>query len=197
MRDTRSGAQAQRTLSELRRAVRRLEKMKNFAPLIPEVRTNFVYAKEEPKEIPDVAGVEGRITVVGGYPKAAGKMKFGASDHLARLLIEVAKYDKEIRAALNFKFDRETLGRVKRYTKKRGIPFGKIDRRKEPKKIAKIEKRSIPWKVKTLFSSANRQIPRIFYETEGWGKEPIFVLLGRDPKEILTILKEIIGGKDE
>ncbi len=182
-----------RILRELRAGVKELEKMKEFAELIPEVRTNFAYARENPKEITDVAAVDGRITVVDGRPKAAGKVKFGASDHLARLLIEVAKYDKGLRASLNFKYDDKILRRIKSYCLRKGIFLGKIDRRKEPKELQKEDRKSMGWKIKSLFSRSNNQIPKIFYETEGWGKEPLFVLLGKNPREVLSIVKEILG----
>ncbi len=179
-------------LSELKDAVRELETMKEFVRLVPEVRVNFAYTRENPKEITDVAGVDGRITVVSGMPKAAGKVRFGASDHLARLLIEVAKYDKEMRSAINFKYDEEILRGIKRYCATKKISLGKIDRRREPKRYQKEDKMSMVWKVKTLYKTSHSSIPKIFYETAGWGKEPLFVLLGKNPKEVLGGLKEIL-----
>lgn len=179
-------------IAELKKAVKALEKIKNFSLLMPEVRVNFAYAKKNPRQIEDVAAVDGRITVVNGMPKAAGKIRFGASDHLARLLIEVAKYDEELRTAINFKYSKEILKWVEDYCRKKGIPLGKIDRKKEPKNIQQEDRKSMEWKVKTLYQSSQNSIPRIFYETAGWGKEPLFVLLGRNPKEVLATIKEIL-----
>ncbi|HHV41795.1 MAG TPA: phosphomethylpyrimidine kinase, partial [Clostridiaceae bacterium] len=65
-------------------AVEMIEGCEAFAAIIPEVRTNFVYSKESPKDKHDVLAVEGRITIVGGAPHASGPSKFGASSHMAR-----------------------------------------------------------------------------------------------------------------
>jgi|UniRef100_A0A7C3YSZ1 hydroxymethylpyrimidine/phosphomethylpyrimidine kinase len=184
----------EKVLRELKEGVRELEKIKGFAELIPEVRTNFAYARENPKKTTDVAAVDGRITVVEGKPKASGKVKFGASDHLARLLVEVGKYEKAWRCALNFKFDKKVLRLIKAHCQKKGIPLGKIERKREPKGCQKEERRSMVWKVKELYRSSGNRIPKIFFETAALGKEPLFVLLGRNPKEVLAEIKEILGG---
>ena len=63
-----------------------LEGCQEFAALIPEVRTNLVYARPGARTRDEVLGIEGRITVVNGFPTAAGKPRFGASSHMARLL---------------------------------------------------------------------------------------------------------------
>ena len=60
-----------------------VEECKEFAALIPEVRTNLVYARPNSRSRDDVLGIDGRITVVSGLPHAAGKPRFGASSHMA------------------------------------------------------------------------------------------------------------------
>ncbi|MEA3431574.1 MAG: thiamine-phosphate synthase family protein [candidate division WOR-3 bacterium] len=84
-------------LGNVLQAVMMLEKSHSFAYLIPEVRTNLVYALPNAKSKEDVAGIEGRITVVNGYPKASGFPKFGASSHMARFIIEIMKVNPEMR----------------------------------------------------------------------------------------------------
>ncbi|MEO0113673.1 MAG: thiamine-phosphate synthase family protein [candidate division WOR-3 bacterium] len=178
-------------IKELEKAVKELKKEKRFIYLIPEVRTNFVYGKENMKEIKDIAGVDGRITVVNNKPYPAGKIKFGASDHLARLLIEVRKYNKKYFSAINFKFDRKILKIIKKVAKERKIKIGMIDRKKEPERFKLKDKKSMPWKIAYLYKKY-KEIPQIFYETAGLGKEPLFVILGENPREIISIIKEIL-----
>ena len=72
-------------------ALDQIEECREFASLIPEVRSNLVYAKKGARTRDDVLAVDGRITVVQGMPRAAGKPRFGASSHMARLLIEFAE----------------------------------------------------------------------------------------------------------
>ncbi|MEO0084715.1 MAG: thiamine-phosphate synthase family protein, partial [candidate division WOR-3 bacterium] len=136
----------------------------------------------------------GRITVVKGCLKAAGEAEFGASDHMARLLIEIAKYNPKLRAGVNFKYDEKIFSYLVEYCAKRKIKLGKIDRTQEPKSIREENGMSIPWKVKTLVENCEGEVPRIFYETEGWGKEPLFVLVGEDPVSVVEQLIEITNG---
>ncbi|MDW8114171.1 MAG: thiamine-phosphate synthase family protein [candidate division WOR-3 bacterium] len=178
-------------IKELEKAVKELIKEKKFVFLIPEVRTNFVYGKENMKDIKDIAGVDGRITIVNNKPHPAGKVKFGASDHLARLLLNVRRYTKKYLSAINFKFDKKILKIVKEVAKKKKIKIGVIDRKREPKRYQSEDKKSMPWKVAYLYKKY-QEIPQIFYETAGLGKEPLFVILGERPKEIVSIIKELL-----
>lgn len=178
-------------IKELVRAINELKKEKKFTLLIPEVRTNFVYTKKKVKNINDVAGVDGRITIVNNKPYPAGKVKFGASDHLARLLLMVRKYNQNYRSAINFKFDKKILKIVKKIAQERKIKIGVIERKREPKKYQLREKYSMPWKINYLYKRF-KEIPQIFYETAGLGKEPLFVILGKEPREVVSIIKEIL-----
>jgi len=171
-------------LKDLTKAVKLLEKCKEFADLMPEVRVNVIYALSNAKEPIDVAAVDGRITVVKGYPKACGNVIFGASDHMARLILEIRKYDESIRSGMNFKCDSKIIEHVKKFCERKKLSFGKIDRRKEPKQIIKQDKKSMPWKIRQLIKNDGK-IPTLFYESEGWGKEPLFVIIGKDPIEVV------------
>jgi hydroxymethylpyrimidine/phosphomethylpyrimidine kinase len=177
-------------LKEVKEAVRLLEKCKEFSYLMPEVRVNVVYALPDAKTPMDVAAVDGRITVVKGYPKACGDVIFGASDHMARLILEIRKYDESIRAGMNFKCDPEIIEHVKKFCEKEKLSFGMIDRRKEPEEIIKEDKKSMPWKIKELKKNYGK-IPTVFYESEGWGKEPLFVIVGRNPIEVVKTMIRI------
>ncbi|HEC88172.1 MAG TPA: hypothetical protein ENI52_02525 [Thermoplasmata archaeon] len=94
-------------LGNIVRAIRMLEKSHSFAYLIPEVRTNLVYALLNAKSKEDVAGIDGRITVVNGFPKASGFLKFGTSSHMARFIIEIMKVNPEMRVGINFIYNDE------------------------------------------------------------------------------------------
>lgn len=96
-------------------AVNLLEKCTEFACLVPEVRVNLAHALPGASSRQDVAAVEGRITVVGRLPRASGLPAFGASDHMARLIIEIRKYDASINAGINFKCNEKIIEAVKNY----------------------------------------------------------------------------------
>ena len=90
--------EAEAILGNMVTAVHMLESCPEFTSLIPEVRVNLAYALPEAETPQDVAAVEGRITAVHGFPRASGMPTWGASDHLARRLLEVRKYDPKINA---------------------------------------------------------------------------------------------------
>ena len=177
-------------LGNLVYAVSMLEGSKEFSYLIPEVRVNLVYALPEAKTPQDVAAVEGRITTVRGLPHACGVPRFGASDHMARLIIEVRKYDPSINAGINFKCDKLAIEVAKEYCSEKNLLFGWIDRTKEPLEVVEKDGASMPWKIKQLVESSGG-VPRLFYEGEGWGKEPLFVAVGKDAVEVSRIALEI------
>lgn len=181
---------AETVLGNLVRAVEMLQNCPEFSLLMPEVRVNLVYALPGAKTADEVAAVDGRVTVVRGFPYAPGLPRWGASDHMARLIIEVRKYDPTINAGINFKCDATLIEVVQKYCTEKNLLFGWIDRTKEPAEAAEQDRSSMPWKIKYLETNYGG-IPKLFYEGEGWGKEPLFVALGSDAVEVAGIAIEI------
>lgn len=181
---------ADRILGNLVQAAKMLEDCLEFTALIPEVRVNLVYAPPGAECPQQVAAIAGRITAVQGHPYAPAMPAFGASDHMARLVLEVRQYDTRINAGINFKCDPTIIEVVQNYATEKGLLFGWIDRTKEPDEIARHDGTSMPWKVKQL-AERYGAIPRLFYEGEGWGKEPLFVALGKDATQVSGIAIDI------
>ncbi len=88
-------------LIDLEKAVRIFTSNEKSHILIPEVRTNIGYALTNPSGIQDVAAIPGRITVAFGKAVYCLPPAFGASDHIARVILTAMKYDKSIRSAMN------------------------------------------------------------------------------------------------
>lgn len=170
-------------------ALNNLEACREFALLIPEVRTNIVYAREDARNTNDVLAIDGRITVVNGMPHAAGMPVFGASSHMARLLLEVRTRDPSIRAGINFANDPALTVWLESYSREKGWIFSVIDRSNEPDEIKDAEGASMPWKVAEAIRAAGNRIPHLFYETGAIGKEPVTVLVGHDP---VSLVEEMI-----
>lgn len=182
--------QTEMVLGNLVCAVEMLHDCPEFSSLVPEVRVNLAYALPEAKTPDEVAAVDGRITIVRGSPYASGMPAWGVSDHLARRILEVRKYDAEINAAINFKCDDVAIEVVRKYCSEQGLIFGWLDRTQEPKDTMESDGTSMPWKVKQLVTKYGT-VPRLFYEGAGWGKEPLFLALGKDAVEIVSMVIEI------
>jgi len=177
-------------LGNLVSAVNILQSCPEFTSLIPEVRVNIAYALPDAKTPREVAAVEGRITAVSGMPHASGKPAWGASDHLTRRILEIRKYDGNINAVMNFKCDPTIIEVVRRYCSERELLFGWLDRSEEPNDVKVSDGASMPWKVRQIVRKYNA-VPRLFYEEAAWGKEPLFLALGKDAVEVASITVEI------
>jgi predicted fused transcriptional regulator/phosphomethylpyrimidine kinase len=103
---------------------------------------------------------------------------------MARLIIEARKYNAGINAGINFKCDDAIIKVVKTYAKDNKLAFGWIDRTREPAEVSVKDGHSMPWKVRHLVEQGGR-LPDIFYEGDGWGKEPLFVILGTDAVSVV------------
>jgi len=166
-------------------ALETLEACPEFARILPEVRSNLVYARARPKVPADVIAIDGRITSVEGKPKAAGRPRFGASSHMARLLIELHRVDPSVRAGINFAAEPGLVKWLERYAKRKGWVWSVIDRSREPRRVIEEEGASMPWKIKEAVRAAGGRPPKLFYETGAIGKEPVSVLVGADPLEVV------------
>lgn len=169
----------------------KIEDCKEFSALIPEVRTNFVYASKESTTPEDVLAVDGRISVVDGFPKATGRIKLGASSYMARLLLEIRKKDCEIRSIIDFANNPEIAEFLKTYCKEKGWDFSVVDRRFEPENMKDAEGEAISWMVEEAIRAAGGKMPRVFYETGAVGKEPVSILVGKDPLEVAEQICEL------
>jgi len=177
-------------LGNLTQATTTLQESADFSLLMPEVRVNLVYALPDARRGDEVAAIDGRITVVRGFPYASGLPAWGGSDHMARLIIEVRKYDPGINAGINFKCDAYVIEIMKQYCAEKGYLFGWIDRTSEPEEVMARDQSSMPWKIKQLVTSSGG-VPKLFYEGEGWGKEPLSVALGATAVEVVGIAIDI------
>ena len=179
-------------------ALEMLEDCPEFARIIPEVRSNLVYCRRSPTTPQDVLAIDGRITSVDHMPRGAGRPRFGASSHMARLLIELHRVDPSIRAGINFSAESDIVRWMERYARRKGWVFGVIDRSKEPLDVQEAEGASMPWKIAEVVRASGGRAPKLFYETGAVGKEPVAVLVGADPvtvvKEACELARKYIGG---
>ncbi len=156
-----------------------LLKCENIYCLIPEVQSNLVYALSYAETPNDVAGFPGRIVRAGKKIKAVECPEFGASKHIARLVLAVMDYDAAIRSAMNIKYSEAIVDTYKELDY--SISF--IDRKKEPEPIKREEGKSLKWEAEEAVKSTGK-IPDILYDTGGIGKEPMVRVFGKTPKDV-------------
>jgi hydroxymethylpyrimidine kinase / phosphomethylpyrimidine kinase / thiamine-phosphate diphosphorylase len=172
-------------LYNLNNSIKILEEIKNFYLLIPETKTNFVYSLENPKNHADVAGVLGRITNIGEKIRIPNVVEFGASSHVANAVISANRFNKLLRAAINIKNDDKILEICKTnftcsfYSREDELPENKNK-----------EGLSISWGIRI----ALEKIPdaEIVFHSGDYGKEPMIILFGKNPQDIIDKIKIII-----
>ncbi len=92
-------------VSQVARAVRMVEASANFVLVMPEISVNIAALEGDSESVDDVVAVPGRIVRVKNSARAMSPPEYGASRHMARVLLLVRKRMPEYRAALNLKHD--------------------------------------------------------------------------------------------
>lgn len=171
-------------------ALMEIESCPEFCGFIPEVRTNIVYARPGAGSPGDLLAIDGRITVVGGMPRAAGRIRFGASSHLARLVTRLMKTDPAARAGINFANPPGLTSWLSRYCTGCGWSLVVTDRDREPEGQRGTEGSSMTWKADEAVRAAGGRVPKVICDTGGRGKEPVCVITGGEP---VAVARELCG----
>ncbi len=162
---------------------------RELSPYAPEVGINVVMALPPPyAESPgDVAGVKGRIVKFGGELKAVGPVAFGASSHLARLVLEAMKLDPGVRAAVNVAYKPELVEKAEGI----GLKAVFVDRAREPESVKRVEGASMSWIVKEAFKIAGGT-PDVIYDRGDVGKEAMIRVLAADAVRAVEKLLKLV-----
>ena len=163
---------------ELEDSINYFKQIKNIYKVIPECQTNFVFAKKNPKTIKDVLGISGRLVKSGKEVITAGEIVYGGSQHVGTAVIKVNKKFPEIRSCLNIKYDTKIISKAK----KSRFTVLSYDRSKQPKKSRRKENSSIAWGVT---NSLKTKLPDIIYHKGDIGKEPMILIFGKNPKDVI------------
>jgi hydroxymethylpyrimidine/phosphomethylpyrimidine kinase len=174
-----------KVIEELADAVDKLTSIKNFEKLIPESQSNIVYAIPNANNTDDVAGVSGRIVKAGDRSVPTSGIKFGASRHVASSILEYMKTNQLVRSALNIKNEKRILDKCNRLFR-----VTHYERKWEPKTIKNREGRSISWGVSRALSK--NPDADIIYHTGDIGKEPMIIIFGQNPQEVVDKVKSIL-----
>jgi len=168
-----------RCLQDLEQAVSRLEE-EPCGNIIPEVQSNLGYALPFSSAKEDVAAFPGRIIRVNGQARTVRSPRFGASSHIAKIILTVMRHDSRYRSAMNVRFSEEAV----RVCRDLGFTVESFDRSDEPKDIKETEGSSLEWGT-ALVLSRNPAVPDIIFDRGDTGKEPMIRILGKTPAEVV------------
>lgn len=154
----------------------------DFADLIPQVGSNIGMAIAKPENTRDVAAIEGRIIKLGDSVEVVGCVKFGASDHIARIILAAMQSDDRMRSAINLRYDEQILS----ICKKLGFEIGHFDRKKEPEGV-----KTMDWGISNVIKRQKR-VPDLVYDKGGVGKEPMIRMLGTSATGVVSKVIKVI-----
>ncbi len=176
-----------RVIQELKKAIEIL-KGEKIGYLIPEVSSNLGYALPFAETLEDVAAFPGRIIRFRESILSLSDPEFGASKHIARIILTLMKFDSEYRSAMNIRYSKENVAKLK----EKGFRVSHFDRRFEPKRIKEKEGSSLEWGVKEVLRKSTK-FPDVIYDQGDVGKEPMIRVLGRDPMEVVCKILKAVG----
>ena len=170
----------------LKNAVTRLIQIKNIYSFIPEVQTNFVFSKFNPKSTKDVVGITGRIVKLGKTVQVVGDFEYDGSQHVASTIIVISKKFPTIRSAINIKYNSKTLKKFQ----KLGFRISNYDRTKEPLSTKNKDNFSISWGIKNAIKNLETP-PDVISHKGDFGKEPMIIVFGKDPNKVVDKISRL------
>jgi len=177
-----------RIINQIKEIYNFISQLRKFSILIPEVRMNISGSLPNARSKEDVAGIEGRITVINGLPKASGEIKFGVSDHTARLLLSAKKFDRSINFVMNLKYNADWVLKIQENT---DLELKDFNREKQPEIIKEKEFSTMQWLIKESIEKLGK-IPDIIWDKGSLGKEPMMRIFGKNSKNMIAKINKII-----
>jgi len=171
---------------ELTHAINKFIKIKNIYKNIPECQTNFVYSKQKPKSTKDILAISGRIVKTGDKVTVAGNLMYGGSKHVATALLIMNKKFPQICSAINLKYQNQTISKIK----KSKLLVSNYDRNQEPKSI-KFKKSTVEWGINSAIKNSTKDLDIVYHKGD-FGKEPMIIVFGKTPKDVLEKISKII-----
>ncbi|WP_330632799.1 thiamine-phosphate synthase family protein [Halocatena halophila] len=164
---------SERTLGSVRRGLRLLEQTSGIATLIPAVGSNLVECLPRADGIEDVAGIPGRILDVKGRVTVPAEPEFGASGHVASVLLACRQQNPAVRATLNVAYSPETIAQLE----SDGLECVEFD-----------PEQALSDAIEPVLSDTTD----VLYQTGAMGIEPVVYLLGEDAPTVSSRAKAIV-----
>ncbi len=180
-----------RVIESLKAAVQILKESGPVSHVFPEVQSNLAYSLPMPVTRDDVAAFPGRFIKLGKEFVTVKDPQFGASRHMANVVITATRFRSDMRSAMNIRYEEFTV----RKCLELGFTVAKFDRKNEPPAIKEKEGSTLSWGVAEAIRHSNT-FPDIIYDTGEIGKEPMIRVLGTTPenvaKKVIKISKAVL-----
>ena len=168
-------------LEELQAAAARLVR-EDISPLIPEVMSNLGYALPYAEGPEHVAAFPGRILKVPQETLVPSPPTFGASRHIAALILTALKTQPHLRAAMNIRY----VEGIEDLAPLLNLRLSSFDRDQEPPEIKAKEGGTLAWGVAQVMQALKpgEQPPDLIGDRGEVGKEAMLRILGENPMSV-------------
>ncbi|MDY0386726.1 MAG: bifunctional hydroxymethylpyrimidine kinase/phosphomethylpyrimidine kinase [Methanolobus sp.] len=161
-------------LQDLKNGVDVLVHSKHFAKLIPEVGSNIAMALLSAASGLEVAAVTGRIVKLKGIPHVVGEIDFGASEHVALILLTAMKHNPRSRACMNIRYSQDLVD----ICRELDLSTSSFAREDEP-----VDTQAMDWGTSQAINKYGA-VPDIIYDKGAIGKEAMISIMGQSATEI-------------
>lgn len=151
---------------------------------VPEVGVNLAYALPAAAGPEDVCALRGRIHRVGTSLAVTGPADFGASKHVARIVLTAMAHNPLIRSAANLKYTEQNLRRLARTR----MVVGTFDRRHQPPGTSTME-----WGTAAAIRALG-DVPDAIHDAGAVGKEGMIRMLGTSPADVVRKVRRLVKG---
>lgn len=154
----------------------------DISPLIPEVMSNLAYALPYARGPEDVAAFPGRILKTPTGTHIPLPPQFGASRHLAAIVLTATVRRPHLRAALNLKL----IPGIAELAPLLHFKAASFDRTLEPPEVKAREGSTLAWGVASVLDTLEpwEPPPDLIYDHGEVGKEPMLRILGETPMQV-------------
>ncbi|MFQ5838223.1 MAG: thiamine-phosphate synthase family protein [Thermoplasmata archaeon] len=163
-------------LEEMRRALTVLRGVPGFVDIVPNVGSNLAYALEGAVDLEKVAAVPGRIYEARGQVKVPGPPEFGASKHVAEVVLAISTLNSKIRSAINVAWNESILEACLKLDWRAFEMDASYEGRRE-----------------RIFRGLRRQspLPTVVFHRGDYGIEAITYILGETPMEVVSKMEAL------
>lgn len=168
-------------LEELQAAATRLVR-EDISPLIPEVMSNLGYALPYPEGPEHVAAFPGRILRTPQGVLVPAPPAFGASHHVAALILTAGERYPHLRAGMNIRY----VEGIEELAPLLHLRYASFDRSQEPPEVKAREGGTLAWGVAWVLEQLQpwEQPPDLIGDRGEVGKEAMLRILGEDPMSV-------------